>query len=151
MPKRREPILLVSVDLSAASGPVLSRAYDLARRLGARVELVHVVHRLKPTLPFVRRNRNVVRELQRAELSAAHEAMDDLAARAPVPTHARVLSGLAHEEILKHARRVGAQWILVGKRGENLAESLLIGSTTDRLLRKAHVPVIVVPTPRARG
>jgi nucleotide-binding universal stress UspA family protein len=48
--------------------------------------------------------------------------------------------------MLKVADEVGARFIVVGSTGAGLMADLL-GSTTTRLLRKSHLPVVVVPKP----
>ncbi len=47
-------------------------------------------------------------------------------------------------EILKAARRVRADLIVMGTRGLSGVSRLLIGSTTEHVLRKATVPVLAV-------
>jgi nucleotide-binding universal stress UspA family protein len=56
-----------------------------------------------------------------------------------------------HDSILEHARRIRADLIVLGNRGQNVTERLLLGSTADRVLRMSPVPVLLVPGPASRG
>jgi nucleotide-binding universal stress UspA family protein len=140
--------IVIAVDFSSAAPQVLARGLDLAKRLGARAEVVYVTPRLQPALPFHRKNRAMVAALQREELASAREALADLVTGAQVPVETQVRVGTAHAEIVAHAKEKRAGLVVIGKRGQNLAESLLIGSTADRVLRKATIPVVVVPPSR---
>lgn len=142
--------ILIAIDFSSATDTVLARGLDLAARLGAQAEVVYTTPRLEPALPFHRTNRRAVAKLQREELDGAHKALAELVADCDPPVATSVRVGTAHVEILAYAKETGAGLIVIGKRGQNLAESLLLGSTTDRVLRKATIPIVVVPTPLRR-
>jgi len=143
--------LVIAIDFSSATDAVLARGLDLAKRLGARAEVVYTTPRLDPALPFHRTNRRAVAKLQREELSGARAALRELVADCDSPVGTNVRVGAAHAEILAFAKEKRAGLIVLGKRGQNLAESLLLGSTADRVLRKATIPVIVVPVPLRQG
>jgi nucleotide-binding universal stress UspA family protein len=142
--------IVIAIDFSSATESVLRRGLDLAARLGAHAEVVYTTPRLQPALPFHRGNRAAVAKLQREEVTGARAALADLVADCDPRVGTRVRIGSAHAEILTHAKEKGAGLIVLGKRGHNLAENLLLGSTADRVLRKATVPVIVVPVPIRR-
>jgi nucleotide-binding universal stress UspA family protein len=57
----------------------------------------------------------------------------------------RVEQGLAAQVILQTARDVGADLIIVGKRGHNRMHELLLGSTAEAVCRGAGLPVLLVP------
>jgi nucleotide-binding universal stress UspA family protein len=62
-----------------------------------------------------------------------------------------VLSGTAHAEILRYAKDVGADLIVVGVRGHRNLQEFLVGSTTDRILRQAPCPVLTLRKDAARA
>jgi hypothetical protein len=56
--------------------------------------------------------------------------------------HARI--GRAVEEILLLCREVGADLVFVGSHGLTGLERMLVGSVSERVVREAHCPVMVV-------
>jgi nucleotide-binding universal stress UspA family protein len=147
----RYETILVGVDFSDASRRALDHAAALARGLDATLEVVHVVPRMKPSVPFSQANRRRVAELQRAAVADARQKLDAWVKRLRnVKARARVVRGLPHEALLAQAKRAKADLVVVGERGQNLAESLLLGSTAERVARKARRPVLLIPV-RGRG
>jgi nucleotide-binding universal stress UspA family protein len=56
-----------------------------------------------------------------------------------------LLSGRADEELCTYAADQRIDLMVLGTRGLGLVEKLLIGSTTDRVVRRARCPVLSVP------
>ena len=56
----------------------------------------------------------------------------------------RVVKGIPHQEILKAAQSHGIDLIAMGKRSLNLWDRMLLGSTTTKVLRETHVPILTV-------
>lgn len=67
------------------------------------------------------------------------------AGRASVPTTKYVATiGNPAREILKTAKQMHCDLIVMGSRGLGGVRKLLLGSTTDRVLRQAPIPVLAV-------
>ncbi len=47
-------------------------------------------------------------------------------------------------EILKSAKDAGADWLILGNRGENKVRELLLGGTANEILQRADVPVFLL-------
>ncbi|WP_457208183.1 universal stress protein, partial [Nocardioides sp. P5_C9_2] len=63
--------------------------------------------------------------------------------------HQRVRSGSPANEIIKAATQYGAGLVVVAAGGRGLSESVLVGSTAQRVQHYAPCPVLVVrPKPR---
>jgi nucleotide-binding universal stress UspA family protein len=56
-----------------------------------------------------------------------------------------VAVGAPADEILKAARRPAADLIVIGTRGKGGVAGLLLGSTSEAVLRRARIPVLAVP------
>jgi nucleotide-binding universal stress UspA family protein len=59
-----------------------------------------------------------------------------------IKTEVRVVTGIPYQEIIKAARNHDADMIAMGKRGLNLWGRMLLGSTTTKVLRESHVPIL---------
>ena len=139
-------LIQVGVDFSPASREALARAVHLARQLDAELEIVHVVERLQATLPFVRRSRLAVAELQRELIAEARERVQTLVPkRAGRKVRARVLAGKPSEALLSHAVKVGADLLVLANLGHSTVQEVFVGSTAEQCLRRARIPVMLVP------
>ena len=69
------------------------------------------------------------------------EAEDHLA---DVDCEAIAIAGVPEEVIPELARERNVSLIVMASRGQNLASKIFIGSTTDRVLRAARCPVLIV-------
>ena len=132
--------VLAGVDFSDDSRVALALAARLAVHCGATL---HVLHAVEPLLAAAARQqgRDLVAE-SLEELRAFTAGTWPLAACAP-RLHAIV--GEAPGVILDIASRESADVVVVGSRGMSGAERLLFGSTTEYVLRRADLPVLVVP------
>lgn len=132
--------ILTAVDFSDTSRTALVLAARLARHCGAAL---HVLHAEDPLLSTTAHHagidlaRETDEELQRFITSAWP------AAECSPQRH--VVTGATVDVILDAAHRVHAQIVVVGSRGMSGAERLVFGSTTEGLLRRAGVSVLVVP------
>lgn len=128
--------LCVATDLSPAAAGAARLAFDWAKRLGARVRLVHVVHDpdLAPALTSDVPG-DVVRA--RAELAA-------MAASSGVPCETEVRTG---EDIVACilAAAGAADMLLVASQGKSFLQRLRLGSTAANLLRQSRIPVVCLP------
>jgi nucleotide-binding universal stress UspA family protein len=143
--------ILVPVDFSAATARVCAAACGLARLTGGRVVLLHVV----PPAPVVL---NDYYAFDTGHLAQVQAAMEKDAARrlraltrrcaARCPARAVQLSGGSVSGILAQAKATKAAYIVLGSHGHGAVFDLLVGSTTQGVLRKARCPVLVIPMKR---
>ena len=86
-----------------------------------------------------------------AELELAPRALEATArARlaldtAGVPWRLHVALGDPAERIIERALQLHVAGIVIGNRGLNVIESLLVGSVTSKVIHLSPVPVLVVP------
>ena len=137
--------LLVATDGSAPSMAAVDAAIGFANDLGARLAGLHVM----PLRPFFS---HVVGVLTAPEHEAdAVEALGYLerrAAHAGVPVSLRTERGdHPHEAIIKTARDLGCDLIVMGSHGRGTAAALLLGSQTQAVLTNSAIPVLIVPRP----
>jgi nucleotide-binding universal stress UspA family protein len=142
-------VLLVATDFSAASDVALDRAIDLARGLGADIEVLHV-HKVTttsvpPTLDMV------PIPPSSKEVAAGEEALADRVARvrtAGVTCEGESRFGKPEDEIVRRAVERSARLIVLGSHGASTLRHVLLGSVTESVLADSPCPLVVVPRPR---
>lgn len=139
------PTLLIPIDFSEPSEVALTRGIELAERLGATVELIYVAPKMTPLFPRYAPNRQAVERLEKEETDQARAALEKLRERSELIVKTSVLRGTPHEVITSYAEKTRAELIVIGTTGHSLAGTVVIGSTTERVLRHTSVPVVVVP------
>jgi len=87
-----------------------------------------------------------VTELFRRESEEALQKVEDLAASldTPVKVHKMMVDGSPAETILKVADEENVDLIVVGASGKHALERFLLGSVSEKIVRHARVPVLVV-------
>lgn len=135
-------VVLAAVDFSESSRVALGCAARLAVHTGAAL---HVLHAEDPMLSSAARAAGVdISDETRAELDAFVRAAVP-AGRLTPPPRLHLVTGEAVEALCETAKREDADLVVMGVRGMSGAERVMFGSTTEGLLRKADVSVLVVP------
>lgn len=138
-------LVLCAIDLGRNWHTIVEQALRHARPAGAGL---HLVYALEPPGTALSRlfdsdearaeQKRHCRTLERETLNQAREAFGD-----EVPITVAVRPGLAAALVLKEAERLGAGLIVVGAGEWDGWNRLFVGSTADRLVRHAHVPVLI--------
>lgn len=139
--------ILVPVDFSDVMPTVLDEAETLARAFSGRLVLLHVA---APEPEFVGYDPGPqsVRDSAAKAYARLHSQLQEieraLAARS-LQVSALTVQGYPAEKILEEARRLTADWIVMGTHGHGMLRQLLVGSVAEGVLRGAPCPVVVVP------
>ncbi|MGZ4683058.1 MAG: universal stress protein [Acidimicrobiales bacterium] len=142
---------IVGVDLSDTTAKTLAAVTRLAASTDdLTVRLVHVAARQPELAGYDSEDFEANTPDKRAEtLRDEHRRLADLSAGlndAGVATDEPVLvMGHTADELLRMADEFGAELIVVGSHGHGGLHHLLVGSVTEALLRRATIPVVVVP------
>ncbi|MEA5526233.1 cation:proton antiporter [Nodularia spumigena] len=118
-------LLLAAVDTSGLATAVLTKVADLARRSNGEVIVLHIV------------NQPNQREIQQLE-SQTQQLLSDIRYKFITVT------GTVPEEIINIAQEHHATAIIMGKRGHQPWEKVLIGSVSQAVLETSPIPVILV-------
>ncbi|TSE21592.1 Universal stress protein [Tepidimonas alkaliphilus] len=140
--------VLAATDLSDGAALAEARAARLAREQGCALVLLHVLAHdwLQALREWMGPTAGAERVLRQTEATLAQRA-EALAAAHGVPVHPCVIEGHPVAQIVAVAQRLQPRCIVVGARGGNPLRRLLLGTTSERLLRKAAHPLLVVRTP----
>lgn len=136
--------ILAATDFSAVADRAVGRAALIAKRHGAELHLLRVVH----PLTLYPGQEIDAGPLDEAALGAAGKRLGSLAKvlaeHYGIRTHAAWRLGRAHSQTAEYAKEIGTDLVVVGARGENTLLRLLLGSTANRLLRVRSRPTLIV-------
>jgi universal stress protein A len=138
--------ILVAVDLTADTSPIVERARELAKIHDAELSLLHVIEPVPLVTPFDVPDvlAPTVLETQDELAAGARKRLEKLAADLGVPaSRAEVIVGNTQAEIVRAANDRGVDLIVLGGR-ERHGLSLLVDFTEDAVLHKAACDVLVV-------
>jgi nucleotide-binding universal stress UspA family protein len=149
--------ILVALDLSEASPIVIGQAKKLAKALSAKIWLLHVVNP-DPELVVAPvgfddatylQNVGEVRDAIAKEFQNEHRLLQQFSQElrsAGLDCTALLVQGSTAETILKEAAKLSADMVILGSQGKWDLERFFLGSTSEGILHKSPVPVLVVPT-----
>jgi nucleotide-binding universal stress UspA family protein len=143
--------ILSPIDFSDPSHAALDTAASLAKQFGAELLLVHIV----PAIPDLPSSVSILKEGQYDE-SLHKEAATRLAEMAQKLTQTGIKAesaiGTANDtamEIIRQADENGADLIVIATHGLSGLHQLVFGSVTEKVLREAQCPVLVMHTKKA--
>lgn len=142
--------ILCPVDFSDASRHALDHAIVIARWYGSQITALYVGNPmilLSPPMLFADSGAVVPGETNRQVLEAQLRTWVSPAVSAAVQTRVIVDEGNPAACILEHARALPADLLVMGTHGRSGFERLVLGSVTERVLRKAQCPMLTVPPP----
>jgi universal stress protein A len=142
--------ILIPTDFSKHSQNALAYAVAFAEKFGAELHLLHVVQDLAmflpdgvtagpPLLPPVDQLTAAVRVALDRAIEENH--LQHL----PVQTHVR--EGTPFYEIIRFAKEMNIDLIVMGTHGRSGLVHVLLGSVTEKVVRKAPCPVLTVRHP----
>ena len=139
--------ILIGCDFSNDSKLAIAYGLSLAQEFEAELHLAHVI--APPVYPeFIKTGSAAVHGVQDHVLNdLLTEKLEKL-----VPEEARnwcrlqtiLLEGPPYTELVNYADRNEIDMIVMGLRGHGLVKTLLLGSTTDRVIRHTPCPVLAV-------
>jgi nucleotide-binding universal stress UspA family protein len=141
--------ILCPTDLSDVAPRAFGHALALARVHQAEVELAYVSEPLLPgpVAPASYPPWAVLDPALRGRLTEALEVLAAPAAQTRTPIRFGVYEGRVVAEILDRARSWPADVVVMGTHGRGGFERFVLGSVTEKVLRKAPCPVLTVPPP----
>jgi len=139
--------ILVATDFSESSQEAVTTAIAFARAFSAQLQLVHVM--VEPIYPLPAPLEVVTLPVDVERLYAAVDAqLTREAARATtagVTCEKVVLNGRPHVELVTHADKTRTNLIVLGSHGRSGISHAILGSVAERVVHRAHCPVLVVP------
>ncbi|MBI4951543.1 MAG: universal stress protein [Myxococcales bacterium] len=149
-PVRRRPFehVLVATDFSAGAARAVARTRYLPLAVAAQIAVLHVLPPRLAAKSATGMERSVRRELERAVATLSSSMAAE--GRADIDVAEQVATGPAYVQIIRQARTLGADLVVVGRHGERPVKDLFLGSTAERVARAGDTPVLVVGRKAAR-
>lgn len=143
--------ILVPIDFSEASNDILKFALQLADRVNATIEVLHVATYDIPPLDYpsfvavtTEEKIKMARSLLNKAISRARKNVSELLDNMPdIQTDIEV--GVPDTKIVEIALRDKVDYIVMGTQGQNTVWDRFLGSTAVDVLKYAPCPVFVIP------
>ena len=151
---KRFKSILATTDLSPESFAAVQYAAHLAEGQGAKLTVVHIPQ--TTTLLFTDFAPPVdLVSLDKTIEKAGRDTLETWVRRhlkTKSPVKVVIRAGVTHEVVCKVAEEIGANLIVMATHGRRGLGHVILGSVTERVLRDAPCPVLVVrpPAPAAK-
>ena len=152
--------ILVASDFTENSYHAFKHAVMMARHNDAKLYMVHVVPQVDPSMrsyissvmgegnleKFEKTNKVAAHDNLKKELLAfAREELSDFPADWKRFSGVEIVSGAPVFKILEVADNIDADLIVMGSHGKGPLKHAFLGSVAEKVLKKSHRPVFVVP------
>jgi nucleotide-binding universal stress UspA family protein len=140
--------ILAPTDFSEHSSHAIRYAAGLARQLGAKLVLLHVVS--NEALESISKAHVPPHPVDKVYEELIHEVREQYDAcvtpevRRPLEIEILVLPGVPFLEIIRAAQVKGADLIVMATHGRTGLSHALMGSVTEKVVRKASCPVLSI-------
>lgn len=149
--------VLIALDYDPSAQKVAEAGYDLAKTMGAEVVLLHVISDpvyyastdYSPIMGFTGYMNtdplqlNTLEVLKTASLNFLDKSRNHLG-DANIQTV--IEEGDFADSIVKTAKKLHADIIVLGSHSQKWLENIVIGSVTEEVLRQSTIPLFIIPT-----
>ena len=134
---------VVGVDDTEQSARAVRTACRLAHCVGAEVHAVHVAHVPSGMLSVLAGVPAAAADYVEADRAAVWAKIGPVIDDIGAPVLRVDLEGYPSDTLVSYAAEVGAAMIVVGSRGRGDLASLVLGSTSHRVVNHAHCDVLI--------
>jgi len=142
--------ILCPIDFSDASAHALEQAAAIARWSGGTLTVLNVEHPIFMPVPTLPPPFEGISDVRLSTVRERMTAFIQAVSMQRVKTTTMVDVGEPVPKIFEHVASLPADLVVIGTHGASGFDRLMLGSVTEKILRKARCPVLTVP-PRARG
>ncbi len=142
--------ILIPTDFSKHSENALTYALAFAEKFGAELYLLHVVQDLALFIPDAVTVAPPIAPPVEQLTAAVREALNNVVREHRLeqsPVHVEVREGAPFYEIIRFAKEKDIDLIVMGTHGHSGLAHVLLGSVSEKVVRKAPCPVLTVRHP----
>lgn len=133
--------ILVGFDGSPQAGKAAQLAFSIAKTMDSKVLLFAVA---RPPEPATSVELEAVLDDAKEHYQEAFKKLLQQASGGNVEVETEIAVGHPAEQIIHKAETMKADLVILGRRGTSLFEKWILGSVSERVLRYAHCPVMVI-------
>ncbi|MGE0821156.1 MAG: universal stress protein [Candidatus Binatia bacterium] len=134
--------IMVATDLSPRADRALLRAAQLATEQSAKLTVLHVV---EDTL--FQKGGGIAHQIVVGAKEVLEQKITALPLQPTKKVALRTLSGKPFVEIIRQARKEGADVVVLGAHGQHFWKDMFLGTTTEKVVRKGDRTILVVNRP----
>jgi nucleotide-binding universal stress UspA family protein len=153
--------VLIALDYDPTAQKIAETGFSLAKAVGAEIVLLHIIvdvdyyatPEYSPIVGFIGFSDNVEPNLLNKEVlkKAAKHFLDKIKHHLGDETIQTVVKeGDIADVILKTAKETHADTIVMGTHSRNWLENVLVGSTAEKVLNHATIPLYIIPTKKGK-
>jgi nucleotide-binding universal stress UspA family protein len=142
--------ILAPVDFSPVTESIVQQVSVLAKVLPARVVLLSIVQPPLVISEYGALMGEIVDVTAAGEKNAAKQLarLQEKLHAQRIKAETRQFTGAPIRLIVEQAKKLDADYIVMGSHGHTALYDLLVGSTTHGVLMRAKCPVVIVPPPK---
>lgn len=133
--------ILVGYDGSPQAEKAAHLAFSMAKAMDAKVVLFAVA---RPPEPATSVEVGAVLDDAKEHYEAGFQKLLEEARQDNLEVETEIAVGHPAEQIIHKAETMRADLVILGRRGTSLFEKWILGSVSERVLRYAHCPVMVI-------
>ena len=139
--------VIVALDLSDSCAELVEQAKKVSDPKHTKIWLIHVA---APAPDFIGYDvgPKYIREDRADTLKKEHKALGDLKntlTDVGVKAEALLVQGPIVQTLLDELDKLEIDLLIIGKKGHGLLHRAILGSAFDAIVKKVHVPLLVVP------
>jgi nucleotide-binding universal stress UspA family protein len=138
--------ILFPTDFSQGARAAMDHAISLAKDYDAKLILLYVIQDISIAewyIPSTLSVTDLVEDMQRSARNEMEKWGTEVSAKVK-DVDKMVVRGVPFVEIIKTAKDKNADLIVIGTHGRTGIDHILFGSTAEKVVRKAHCPVLTV-------
>ncbi|WP_132058695.1 universal stress protein [Halorussus amylolyticus] len=134
--------ILVPTDGSEGAGAAVERAIDLAKTYDAELHALNVVN--VATLSVEVNTARIIESLEEQGADATEAVVERAETAGVGDVQTAVVHGIPHGAILEYVEDHDIDLVVMGTHGRSGLDRYLLGSVTEKVVRKSDVPVLTV-------